>query len=180
MMTDKNIRNTPVSLRLPKVLKDNIAEIAKKKDTSLNEVSIQALTEFVENYELEQVKDDEIPSAEQIKKQIQASKDRITQSYKDGIKMQLAYMAENATDTTVTDMFCVNDGSHELRTEISNNIKSDLEKLGYFVFIYTDNSETNSPYKFSILEMVISLDPQTIDIHKEREKKYGWGENIPF
>lgn len=179
MTTDANIRNTPVSLRLPKALKDNIAEIAKKKDTSLNEVSIQALTEFVENYELEQVKDDEIPSAEQIKQQIKASKERITKSYKDSIKMQLSRMADNATETITTDIFCEDDGSYSLREEISKKIKEELENLGYYVFIYTDMSMPNSGYNFSPLTMAISINPTTPAVHQKIQEEHGIDE-IPF
>ncbi len=162
-------KTVTISIRTTEELKAELTKIAKEKDTSLNDVTSSVLAEFVENYKLEQVKDNEIPSAEQIKKQIKASRDRIIQSYKDSIKIQLSIMAENAQDTISTDIFRINNEPYELREEISSNIKKELEGLGYYVFIYDDKSEDDAPYTFYPLEMVISLNSKMPAIHQEIE-----------
>lgn len=164
------IKNAPLSLKITPSLKGKLQKIAKEKDTSLNDMSSQIFAEFVENYELEQVKDDEIPSAEELRSLIEKKEEVLINEYHNKIKATIRDMAHSACDGMAFDLFKGDNLSSHQKKIILTSLVNKLTSLGYFTHIFTKDSKIGTfPIKADYL--AISITEENINHFKAEEEK---------
>lgn len=120
-------KNTTLSLRINNNLKIKLREISQFENKSLNDLSTIIFTDFVNDYAIQQVKDDEIPTAEQAKEMIKSQREAIYQSSINLVKLKIKTMIEDADDYTVI-------RKKELQLPFQQ-IQIELQNLGYHVYV---------------------------------------------
>lgn len=146
-----------INIRVLEELKDSLQKIAKKKDTSLNDVTSTVLAEFVENYELEQVKNDEIPSAAEAKKLVVIQREKNLQEALNLVKSRIKEMIDDAGDYTSV-------AANEIENLFYDEIISELKKLNYSTYVVrqgiADHRQPKAMHNKD--DILISYDERTI------------------
>jgi hypothetical protein len=167
-----------INLRGEESLKEQLTGIAKRLDTSMNDVAIRGLEEFVKRFEIEQVADDAIPNREQIEAALLDIKKEITTRCRNRVKFALNEMVQSVKTSILVDLFEGESLDIGIKKEIVKNISQELEKLGYFVHVFREEDSILSvndeklPFHFYPFLIGITLNKEDISYYQETEEKF--------
>lgn len=147
-----------VNLRVEESLKDWVQDIAKEKGTSINDIAVNALEEFVKKYDSRQISGENIPTRDEV------------------IRLQIAAIEDATEDLLALAHIEINNmiqrgGEYRrIRTKDFPNkavesAETHLRDLGFFTYIFEYGcSEKDNEYRMSYErgDMIIALSPDPI------------------